>query len=63
MFFLQPWCAMQKSPRVQQQIKKRRRGKKVRIRFPKELLKSGKYKSMLQVCRGMVWFGWYGMVF
>ena len=32
---------------VQQQIKKRRRGKKVKIQFPKDVLKSGKYQSML----------------
>ena len=32
---------------VQQQIKKRRRGKKVKIQFPKDLLKSGKYQNML----------------
>ena len=32
---------------VQQQIKKRRRGKKVKIQFPKDVLKSGKYQNML----------------
>ena len=32
---------------VQQQIKKRRRGKKVKIQFPKDVLKSGKYQAML----------------
>ena len=43
---------------MQQQIKKRRGSKKVKIKFPKDVLKSGKYQSMLQkkVRRGRRWW-------